>query len=818
MPKDDLSPLRPIEGFPIGEDDDLHALSDPPHYTAYPNPHLADFIQKWGKPYDETTDNYHREPYVADVAEGKNDPIYNAHSYHTKVPYKAIIPFIEHYTQPGDLVFDGFCGTGMTGVAAQMTGRRAILCDLSPAATFIAYNYNTPVDSAAFEAEAKRILQEVEAECGWMYETKHPDGRVGRINYTVWSDVFICPYCGGEIVFWDAAVDQVAGKVQDEFSCPSCNAAVNKRNLDRAIEKVFDSALGKTIELTRQVPVLINYSVVRQRYDKRPEANDLALIAKIEASEIPYWFPTYRIPEGDEARRNDPIGMTHVHHFYTRRNLWVLAAFWHRTNEKAEVSRHLKFILTSAHHYTVRLCRLHIGNFFGGGGGVIDKPLEGTLYMPSISVETNAIYRLELRSRVSKIFTKQHIKPAVCISTQSSTANNGYQRDTIDYIFTDPPFGSNLMYSELNFLWEAWLRIFTNNASEAVINQTQRKDLASYRELMTEAFVQMNQLLKPGRWITVVFHNSRASVWNAIQEALARAGFLVAQVTIMDKQKGSFKQVTSPGSVKNDLIINAYKPFAGFSQKLLSQAGWGLEADFVRQHLEQLPLAANVERSKEMLYSKYLAYYVQHGYQVAYNGQHFYQALPQWGLVEQDGYWFSDEAQARRYVERLALNTEREAPQAVLFISDERSAIQWLKGFLRGHPSTLSDIQPAYFKALQTSADLMPDLRDLLVENFGPPDSAGRYHWPHPQLQASLEETRHKRLLAQFEEYLRLAQSGQRLKEVRQEALVAGFTEAYRAGRFQDILTVGKRLDKRLLEDNPDLFDFVDIAEAKVGG
>ena len=60
---------------------------------------------------------------MTDVSEGKNDPIYNAHSYHTKVPYKAIIPFIEHYTEPGDIVFDGFCGTGMTGVAAQMVGR-----------------------------------------------------------------------------------------------------------------------------------------------------------------------------------------------------------------------------------------------------------------------------------------------------------------------------------------------------------------------------------------------------------------------------------------------------------------------------------------------------------------------------------------------------------------------------------------------------------------------------------------------------------------------------------------------------------------------
>jgi len=130
---DNLDALRAIEGFPIGEDEDLHALSDPPHYTAYPNPHIAAFIGKWGRPYDEATDDYHCEPYVADVSEGKNDPIYNAHSYHTKVPYKAIVPFIEHYTELGDIVFDGFCGTGMTG-------------------------------AAAFGCEAKHILQEIEAE------------------------------------------------------------------------------------------------------------------------------------------------------------------------------------------------------------------------------------------------------------------------------------------------------------------------------------------------------------------------------------------------------------------------------------------------------------------------------------------------------------------------------------------------------------------------------------------------------------------------------------------------------------------------------
>ena len=122
LTKADIDRVRNIEGFPIANDEDIIALSDAPYYTACPNPFIEDFILDNGKPYDEATDDYHREPFAADVSEGKNDPIYNAHSYHTKVPHKAIMRYILHYTKPGDIVFDGFCGTGMTGVAAQMCG------------------------------------------------------------------------------------------------------------------------------------------------------------------------------------------------------------------------------------------------------------------------------------------------------------------------------------------------------------------------------------------------------------------------------------------------------------------------------------------------------------------------------------------------------------------------------------------------------------------------------------------------------------------------------------------------------------------------
>ena len=120
LTKEDLDKVRHIEGFPIGKDEDIIALSDAPYYTACPNPFIEDFIRENGTPYDEATDDYHREPYSEDVEENKHDLIYNIHGYHTKVPPRAIKTLIEHYTNPGDIILDGFCGSGMAGVAAQL--------------------------------------------------------------------------------------------------------------------------------------------------------------------------------------------------------------------------------------------------------------------------------------------------------------------------------------------------------------------------------------------------------------------------------------------------------------------------------------------------------------------------------------------------------------------------------------------------------------------------------------------------------------------------------------------------------------------------
>jgi len=882
--------FRKIEGFPIGEDEDILKLSDPPYYTACPNPWIADFIQEWEdqKPEKPADYHYHREPFAADVSEGKNDPIYNAHSYHTKVPHKAIMRYILHYTEPGDIVFDGFCGTGMTGVAAQMcadrdvvmslgyqvepdgtilqeeideTGkkiwkpfsklgaRKAVLNDLSPAATFIAYNYNTPVDANAFEKEAKRILKEVEKECGWMYETTHTDGKTkGKINYTVWSDVFICPECAGEVIFWEAAVDKQAGKVQDAFPCPHCHAELTKRRMDRAWTTKFDSALNDSVRQAKQVPVLINYTIGSQkkRFEKAPDEFDLALINKIGNSEIPYWYPIDRMMEGKESRRNDPAGITHVHHFYTKRNLWILSTIWSRSKTPIEY-----FLTTGMMTRSSKQARFLAKNYFHGGGGWVGTNLSGTLFIPSLNIEV--IPTFTFSNRIAKIDYKSYGLGVVSVQDSSVFKINS---NSYDYIFIDPPFGANLNYSELSFTWEAWLKVITNNDSEAIENPVQGKGPKEYRQLMTACFTEAYRVLKPGRWMTVEFSNTKASVWNSIQVALTEAGFIIANVSALDKKQGSFKAVTTPTAVKQDLVISAYKPNHGFEERFQKEAQteegvW----DFIRTHLKYLPvtkkqddnLVAIPERDPRILYDQVITYYVRKGFDVPLDSHEFQLGLSQ-RFPERDGMYFLPE-QVAEYDRKKMIGGGKPLPQS-LFISDEGSAIEWLRNLLRDKPQSFQDINPQFMKELSgwSKNEVGIELSVLLEQNFLSYDGKGlvpeqihsylssnwkdmrnltkddpaliakakdRWYVPDPNKAGDLEKLRERALLKEFEEY---KQTKKKLKTFRIDAVRAGFKKAYQEHNYDVIITVAKKIPNNVLEEDPKLLMWYDLAVTRKGG
>ena len=888
--------FRKIDGFPIGSDEDILNLSDPPYSTACPNPWIADFIAEWEaqKPEQPEGYHYHREPFAFDVSEGKNDPIYNAHSYHTKVPHKAIMRYILHYTQPGDIVFDGFCGTGMTGVAAQMCGdrkavmslgyqmkpdgtilqeemdedgkkvwrpfsklgvRRAILNDLSPAATFISYNYNTPVSPLLFENEANRILKVVEDECGWMYETKHSDGRTGKINYTVWSDVFICPECAGEVVFWDEAVDAENGKVHDDFPCQNCAASLSKRTMERAWINVFDPALKESVVQAKQVPVQINYSVpgTTGRHEKKPDQKDYDLIARINNEPIPHWFPSDKVPKGDKTSDPFRVGVTHAHHFYSKRNLRVLSTLRHHLKQSPMESQLLCLVgdqlprASKMHKIAVSRLNTHLSKTAG--------VLAGTLYIPSNQIEYNINLMIGFRIKDVASYQAKRDQETRQIVFTGSTEATRIPDESLDYFFFDPPFGSNLMYSELNFLWETWLGVLTNKIPEAIENRSQKKGLDDYRALMTRCFSEAYRALKPGRWMTVEFSNTKASVWNSIQTSIREAGFIVANVSALDKKQGTFNAVTNTTSVKQDLVITAYKPNGGFEERFQKEAQteegvW----DFVRTHLKYLPVTKRQgplmlfvpERDPRILFDQMIAFYVRKGYPVPISSQEFQVGLSQ-RFIERDSMYFLPDQVAEYDRKKMTSG----APQQLsMFVSDEASAIQWLRQLIKEKPQTFSDINPQFMQQLGgwSKNEAQLDLRELLNQNFLCYDSKGsvpeqihaylstnwkelrnlpkddptlvakardRWYVPDPNKADDLEKLREKALLKEFEEYKGVKK---KLKVFRLEAVRAGFKKAWQERDYAVIVAVADKIPNNVLEEDPKLLMWYDEAVTRMGG
>ncbi|MBK7032429.1 MAG: DNA methylase [Ignavibacteria bacterium] len=838
--------FRKIDGFPCGDDDDILALSDPPYYTACPNPFLSEFISQVGRPFDPN-DKYHREPLAVDSSEGKTDAIYSAHSYHTKVPHKSIMRAILHYTSPGDVVLDGFAGSGMTGVAAQMCGhpdqefkalvetecrqegrqlpkwgvRRAGLTDLSPAATFIERGYNLPVDVAAFSKAGAELLREVQAELGWMYETHHSDGKSkGQINFTVWSENFACPECGKEIVFLNESLDPVTKKTRDSFPCPHCAADLTKDNLQRIMETLTDAASGDAWKRVKFSPAFISYTVNGAKYEKKPDKHDFETLARIAKLRLPTSIPTEAFPikQMYHGSRLAPKGFTHEHHLFLPRPAQAFGLLWQKAcgvKEPALRSALLFFVEQAL--WTASL----LNRYRPTGYSQVNQYLTGVYYVASQHAECSPKYVLGGKlERLTKIFEELRAETGNAIISTGTAANLSLPDKCIDYIFTDPPFGENIFYADLNLLVESWHKIKTSAGMEAVVDAAKGKGLPEYQHLMQRCFEEYHRVLKPGRWMTVVFHNSKNAVWNAIQEAMLAAGFVVADVRTLDKQQGSYRQVTS-SAVKQDLIISAYRPGQDLEERFKVTAGSEDSAwEFVRSHLDQVPgfvpksgrVQVIAERQPYVLYDRMVAFHVQRGFAVPLSSAEFHSGLRQ-RFPERDGMYFLPDQVSEYDRKRLEV---KEVEQYELFVSDEKSAIQWVRRQLNDNPMNKQDLQPLFMQEAQRvweKHEKPLELQTILEQNFVE-DEDGKWRVPDPRRETDLEQLRQRALMKEFQLYL---DTKGKLKIVRTEALRAGFKDCWQRQDYTTIVQMGKRVPEAVIQEDQAILMYYDNALMRTG-
>ena len=543
------------------------------------------------------------EPYRKEITGGKGSIFYRAHSYHTKVPPEGIVPVVEHYTSPGDTVLDPFCGSGMTGVAALLSGRRGILSDLSPAAVHIATGYTTAHDAALVAAAGQELLTSLADLERELYGTtcKRCNGEA-QIEYSVWSDIMSCPHCRGDILFWDAA-RRADGSLSKNLECPLCLSSFRKKDAD----------------LLSGAPVLVSVACAscRTREQRPLTPAEMATAYQPQRAGMTDWYPTAPLESWREMWRGQhgKMGIATAADFFTERNLRALAAIWSAANRSSERGA-LRFATTAIVN---RASRRYQWN--------PKRPtnvLSGTLYIASLTYEFNVFSLLRRKlSAVIQLAKTVAQAPGRCEVSRSSATDLGHIKDhSIDYIFTDPPFGANIYYSDASFLWESWLDQFTDTTNEAVVSTSLRaehggKTLDDYEKLMSEAFGEMARVLKPDSWASVMFHSSDDAVWSSLERAIESADLKLESAVAFDKSQPSFKgvkQMTNKERVSSfDLVLHLHSTAGGVARRRQSTTKGVAESEVIDAITAHLQTASQRQRTTPYLHSFVMRFLLERG-------------------------------------------------------------------------------------------------------------------------------------------------------------------------------------------------------------
>lgn len=494
----------------------------------------------------------------------RSDPIYNAHGYLTKVPVDAILPYIERFSDTGDLVVDLFAGSGMTAVAARIAGRRAIVSDISILGRHIGCGYIARVDETALRSAAREAVAAARKKLGTLYDTmRETDGARVEMIRTIWSFVYECTACRAEIDYYGALL---ASGWHKPSKCPSCGAPFSKSSAaykgDRPVLVVVEDTDGRQIE-------------------QPLGALDATYIEKARVVRRRTQIPSLSIESHREMYRRSALqkwGLEGTQDFFSDRNalalkylhdevrairdpdlrqklLFAFTAILPRASRRYQWSRQRPLNAANQNYYIAPVYyEWNVFDLFG-------RKVEAALRSDAEIASRAAHFGMPLT------FDQTYVTASADALTHLSDAS-------VDYVFTDPPFGSNIFYSDMNLFQEAWLDGVTDDRREAVMHtapSTREKARHRYEQVLLGACREAYRVLKPGRYMSMVFGNSSGSVWSIAQRALIESGFRAtpAHISILDKGQRSVKGLSSgrEGVTTLDLIVTVQKPEKGAAKE-----------------------------------------------------------------------------------------------------------------------------------------------------------------------------------------------------------------------------------------------------------
>ncbi len=488
------------------------------------------------------------------VAVKRSDAVYNAHGYLTKISVTAIIPFVEAFTNPGDVVLDPFAGSGMTGIAAAMTGRRAELRDIAALGRHIGCGYLNLVEPGSLFAASD--LAERLARATFPHAYEHPCRRctgAALLSRRVWSVVYECEGCKAPVNFY-RALDR-ANWSKSAMLCPSCEAP-------------FETRRGKRLGEEAVVDT-VSCACASTLVDQPPTAP----LGGADPSEVA--APSVSIGSELQMYQASALGkhgLTATADFFSPRNLAMLTAL--RDAIQTEPDERLRAKLMFA--FTAVLPRASKRYQWSR-----KRPLNASnanYYIAPVFYEWNVLdlfarkVRALARSdeQIRAAMHSRHLDAAPVYRYETGSASELDLPDgSVHYVFTDPPFGSNIFYSDMNLFQEAWLGVMTDPTDEAVVDRGARRkrDADRYERLLTEALAEAHRVLVPRGWLSLNFSNTSGALWALVQRAIINADFVLDpdRISVLDKGQRSVKGLASgfENVVTADLVLSMRKKRPG---------------------------------------------------------------------------------------------------------------------------------------------------------------------------------------------------------------------------------------------------------------
>lgn len=613
--------------------------------------------KKWSDKMELTNINGNEENninilYEKPLPSTRTGALYNAFSYPTKISPETISLFIATHTNPGDTILDTFSGSGTTGLATLLCDkpndkmlalakeyglnpkwgpRKAILHEISTLGAFIADTMCNPPEPKEFEEAANDLLRQANQKVGQLWMATDEDGNQASIRYAVWSDILKCPNCGHEITFWDAVVNQQPLKIESDFKCKQCSNIVLVEDAERVLETVYDEVLDKQVTRKKRVIVRMYGQTKNKKWKRSTIKSDIETLEQVEQFSIPLSAPKKEIMWGDLHRSGYHKGISHLHHFYTKRSFITLCVLWDLIEQYPHrLRKALKMLILSYNtSHSTLMTRIVVKN--GEGDFVVTSAQPGVLYMSSLPVEKNILDGVK-----RKIKTFKNAFGEVYGSTSNVNVVNKSSRKiqasdkSVNYIFTDPPFGDYIPYSELNQINEIWLGETTDSSEEIIISKFQNKDVNAYGRMMGDVFKEIARVLTDEGKATVVFHSAKANVWDALMNAYSEANLEVEYTSVLDKLQSSFKQTVSNVSVKGDPLILFHKcKESEIINKINCKTSDEIFDEVIKKACDS---DSKDERTAQRLYSRYISRCLELGIKVSMDANTFYGRVEQFGV------------------------------------------------------------------------------------------------------------------------------------------------------------------------------------------